>query len=302
MCKINGRLPWWIILIGRIVKNISNEYTVISNSGDISVLKPRGKFRYLDETIKVGDFVEYNDDMIVKVLERKNTFLRPFISNVDYVIIITSLKRPDINYELLDKFLINVEIENVTPIIVITKMDLGSEEEIKNLHKNMKYYEKYYNVFYSNYEGIVMKDSFLALLNDKIGVVSGQTGAGKSHLLNTLRSDLNLKTQDISDALGRGKHTTRHTELIKIENFYIADTPGFSSLDLSHIKSTNLKECYPEFVEVLNMCKYNECTHTHEPNCIVKKRVEDGLILKSRYDNYLKLYQMIKEEEKFFKR
>ena len=130
-------------MIGRIIKNISNEYTVISNSGEISTLKPRGKFRYLDETIKVGDFVEYNDDMIVKVLERKNTFLRPFISNVDYVIIITSLKRPDINYELLDKFLINVEIENVTPIIVITKMDLGSEEEIKNLYENMKYYEKY---------------------------------------------------------------------------------------------------------------------------------------------------------------
>lgn len=302
MRKINGRLSWWIILIGRIIKNISNEYTVVSDNNEITTLKPRGKFRFLDENIKVGDFVEYNENMILRVLERKNTFLRPFISNVDYVIIITSLKRPDINYELLDKFLINVEMENVTPIIVITKMDLGSSDEIKSLYENMKYYEKYYHVFYSNYEGLVMKDSFLSLMSDKIGVVSGQTGAGKSHLLNTLREDLKLKTQDISDALGRGKHTTRHTELLRIENFYIADTPGFSSLDLSYIKSTNLKECFPEFVEVLNKCKYNECTHTHEPNCIVKERYEKGLILKSRYDNYLKFYEALKNQERTYRK
>ena len=239
---------------------------------------------------------------ITKILERKNTFLRPFISNVDYVLIITSLKRPDINYELLDKFLINVESENVTPIIVITKTDLASSTEICELDQNMAYYRKFYNVFYSDYNGLKEKDSLLKLLDNKISVVSGQTGAGKSHLLNTLKEDLHLKTQEISDALGRGKHTTRHTELIKIENFYIADTPGFSSLDLINIKSKNLKECFPEFVEELNKCKYNECTHTHEPSCIIKQKLQEGTILKSRYENYLKFYLDLKENEKVYKR
>ncbi|MBP5343070.1 ribosome small subunit-dependent GTPase A [bacterium] len=289
-------------MVGRIIKNISNEYTVLSDNGDILNLKPRGKFRYLEENIKVGDFVEFDLNTITKILERKNTFLRPFISNVDYVLIITSLKRPDINYELLDKFLINVESENVTPIIVITKTDLASSTEICELDQNMAYYRKFYNVFYSDYNGLKEKDSLLKLLDNKISVVSGQTGAGKSHLLNTLKEDLHLKTQEISDALGRGKHTTRHTELIKIENFYIADTPGFSSLDLINIKSKNLKECFPEFVEELNKCKYNECTHTHEPSCIIKQKLQEGTILKSRYENYLKFYLDLKENEKVYKR
>lgn len=288
-------------MTGRIVKNISNEYTVenISTKEKIT-LKPRGKFRYKDEDLKVGDMVEYDNMSIYKVLERKNTFLRPFISNIDYSIIVMSLKMPDINYELLDKFIINMEEENVTPIIIITKCDLATSTEIEDCKEKMEYYKKYYNVFYSSKSGLEKEKEFFEIINNKITVLSGQSGAGKSSLLNTFDSNLNLKTQDISLALNRGKHTTRYTELLEINNSYIADTPGFSSLDLTSIKSTDLKEYYKEFVDHLNECKYNQCVHVHEPGCIIKDLVEKNEILKSRYDSYIKFYNEIKEKEKNF--
>ena len=244
--------------------------------------------------------VEFDEDKIVKVLDRKNTFRRPFVSNVDYLIIVSSLKMPDLSFELLDRFIINAEIENVTPIIIFTKLDLMSEEELKNIKNSLDYYSKYYQVFYSNYDGLLKRDDFLNLLCYKISVITGQTGAGKSHLLNTLKEGLNLKTQEISTALNRGKHTTRHTELLNIDNIYIADTPGFSSLELDNIKSTNLKECFIEFTKHLNECRFNECLHLSEPDCAIKRLTSSGEILKSRYDSYTKFYQEIKEKEKYY--
>ena len=278
-------------MTGRIIKIISNEYTVLGDDNIAYLLKPRGKFRYDKAELKVGDIVEFDESTITKIYERKNTFRRPFVSNVDYLIVVQSLKRPDISFELLDRFLVNAEIENVKPIIVFTKLDLLSKEEYDALSPSLSYYEKYYNVFYSNYDGLVKREDFLNLLCYKISVITGQTGAGKSHLLNTLKEGLNLKTQDISDALNRGKHTTRHTELINIDNAYIADTPGFSSLELVDIKSSNLKECFGEFVPHLNECRFNECMHISEPGCMIKELVIKGEILESRYSSYVKLYK-----------
>ncbi len=285
-------------LTGRIVKNISNEYEVLSSDNNRFLVKPRGVFRKDSLIPKVGDIVQFNETTILKIEKRKNDFIRPFISNVDYVILVTSAKRPDISFELLDRFLINIEQQDTEAIIVVSKCDLLSESEEKELKKSLSYYSKYFNVFYSRYEGLDDKEGFYKLLNNKISVVSGQTGAGKSHLLNTLDKTLTLKTDDISVALGRGKHTTRHTELLSVSGLLIADTPGFSSLEISEIKSTDLKEYYKEFVEVLNECKYNQCTHTHEPECKVKELVQNGLILKSRYDSYLKFFAELKELEK----
>lgn len=285
-------------LTGRIVKNISNEYEVLSSDNNRFLVKPRGIFRKDSLIPKVGDIVQFNETTILKIEKRKNDFIRPFISNVDYVILVTSAKRPDISFELLDRFLINIEHQDTEAIIVVSKCDLLSEIEEKELKNSLSYYSKYYNVFYSRYDGLDDKEGFYKLLNNKISVVSGQTGAGKSHLLNTLDPNLTLKTDDISIALGRGKHTTRHTELLSVSGLLIADTPGFSSLEISEIKSTDLKEYYKEFVEVLNECKYNQCTHTHEPECKVKELVKDELILKSRYDSYLKFFAELKELEK----
>ena len=286
---------------GRVIKNISNQYDILAE-GAIYSAKARGIFKHDKETIKVGDFVEFSDGVITKIHERKNTFIRPQISNVDNILIVTSLKRPDINYNLLDEFIINVLSEDVNPILIFTKVDLLTEEELKEELKSIRYYEKYYDVFLADYEGIKNKEKFIELINGKTLVISGQTGAGKSHLLNTLNPNLMLKTQDISEALGRGKHTTRHTELLNIEGALIADSPGFSSLDLTYIKETNLKEYYPEFVERLNTCKYNECMHIKEPSCAIKKAVEDGEILKSRYESYVKFYTELKENPKNYKR
>ena len=285
-------------MTGQIIKLNSGVYTVRFSDDSVLECKPRGKFRYKDENIKVGDFVEVENSSIAKVLPRKNTFIRPSISNIDYCILVMSLKRPDVDFELLDRFLINITEEKVEVIIVFTKSDLLNEDELKTIKPIIEYYQKYYNCFYSSYDGLHEKDAFLSLVENKLCVVSGQTGAGKSHLINTLDSSLNLFTQDISDSLNRGKHTTRHTEILKVLNAYIADTPGFSALDITHIKSTDLKEYYPEFVDRLNMCKFNQCMHINEPDCIVKKDTENGQILRIRYNSYLKFFNELKEIEK----
>jgi len=280
---------------GKIIKNISNTYTVYSNS-KLYELKPRGIIKYNKEDLKVGDIVEF-DNTINKVLKRKNSFLRPFISNVDYSIIVTSLKKPDINFELLDRFIISSINEGVEPILVFSKKDLLNEDEFNDVNKSIEYYKKYYNVFYSTKVGLENLDEFKNILKDKTSFVSGQTGAGKSHLLNTLSPSLKLNTQEISLSLNRGKHTTRHTEIMMIDDMFIADTPGFSSFELE-IEVNDLKSKFIEFNEHINECKYNECSHTHEPDCIIKELVSNGLILKSRYESYIKFYDELKEKYK----
>lgn len=286
---------------GKIIKLVAGVYTVIDEKEKLYQVRPVGKFRYHSISPKVGDNVEFTPESITKVYERKNSFVRPSIANVDYCLLVMSLKTPDFSVELLDRFLINIIRGDTEPVIVITKCDLGDEKEIKDLKETMKYYEKYYKVFYSGLQGITNRDEFENLLRGKTSVLSGQTGAGKSHLLNMIYPELSLETQEISMALGRGKHTTRETTLYDIHGMYLADTPGFSSLDFSDIKPTNLKEYFPEFVELLNKCKYNECLHISEPGCIVKEKVEKGEILKSRYDDYLKIYTELKSNKQFWR-
>ncbi len=166
----------------------------------------------------------------------------------------------------------------------------------------MAYYSKYYKVFYSSKNGMENRSEFDLILKGKISVLSGQTGAGKSHLLNTIYPELSLETQEISKALGRGKHTTRETTLYEIGEKFIADTPGFSSLEFYDIEPTDLKEYFPEFVELLNKCKYNQCLHISEPGCIIKEKVANGEILKSRYDSYLKIYTELKNNKPVYRR
>jgi len=270
--------------IGRIIKQISNDYTVELES-ELVICKPRGKFRKMDLSPIVGDFVtiDYENKYIIDIEKRKNELIRPRIANVDYAVVITSVQIPEFSSNLLDKLLVNIEYNNIEPIICFTKMDLISEIKKKEIHGYIDYYRKIgYKVYLNTDEEL--KDVF----KDKIAVLTGQSGAGKSTLLNKLDSTLKLETNEVSLALGRGKHTTRHTEFIPICGGYIADTPGFSSLSFEGMSDVDIRDNFIEFNDYRDKCEYSDCMHYNEIDCEVKRKVSEKEILESRYDNYLK--------------
>lgn len=267
---------------GRIIKQISNDYTVFAHDKTY-VCKCRGIFR--KEGIKplVGDFVEFHPDkkLIERILPRKNELVRPPVANIDQAIIITSLKEPDFSTNLLDKLLSIIDYHNIKPIIILTKLDLLSEQEKNFLMPMIAYYRQYYEI-YENHDLEAIKNC----LKERVSVLTGQSGAGKSTLLNHLDPSLQIATGEISKALGRGKHTTRHVELLSLYGGLVADTPGFSAIDLKGMTKEDIRNSFPEFRNFT--CEYRDCMHVNEQNCEVKKLVLENKILKSRYENYLK--------------
>lgn len=269
---------------GIITKQISNDYTVVTKE-KIKVCKARGKFRKLNITPLVGDkvIIDEENDYILEVLPRRNSLVRPAIANIDQAIIITSLKKPDFSSNLLDKLLTIIEYNNIKPIIIFTKADLLTEQEFENLNKYINYYKKIgYEVYINN-----QIDQIKTIFKNKTSVFTGQSGAGKSTLLNKLNIHLNLKTSEISLALNRGKHTTRHSELLKVEGGLVADTPGFSAIEFTGMSKSDIRDNFIEFNNYRHDCKFNNCMHDKEIKCKIKEKVEDGTILKSRYENYL---------------
>lgn len=265
---------------GKIIKIISNKFTVLADKEYDCIA--RGKFRNLKITPIVGDNVVFDDKqhVILEIKNRKNELVRPPVANIDQAVIVVSVKEPDLDLYLLDKLLCIVEYNNIKPIICFTKTDLLNDrnefEDIKNYYKKIGYL-----VFENKDEEI--KEIF----KDKITVFAGQSGAGKSTLLNILDSSLDLKTGVISKALGRGKHTTRHVELLKLLDGWCADTPGFSSLSLSEMDINHIKDNIIEFHDISHLCAYRDCMHYKEDDCEVKRRI--GIdIMQSRYDNYIK--------------
>lgn len=268
---------------GLIIKNISNIWTVKNDSG-LYNCKASGKVRNDKLIPLVGDQVIFDEEnnYIQKVLPRKNFLDRPNVSNVDQVLIITSVKEPNLDLYLLDKLLLISEYNNLTPIICFTKLDLL--DDLSELNNLRLYYEKIgYKVLYNN-----EYDDFKTLFKDKITVFTGQSGAGKSSLLNKLDKNINLKTGEISLALGRGRHTTRHTELFAIYGGYLVDTPGFSSLNIDNILLEHIKENMKDIFYYSHDCLYKGCNHIKEEACFVKEQVQKQEIIQSRYDNYLK--------------
>ncbi len=276
---------------------IGGLYTVIDENKISHELKARGKFRHTKESPVVGDRVIFDDKFITNILTRKNLLNRPPLANIDQAIIINSCVEPDFSFNLLDRFLLLIEHENITPIIVLTKTDLIAKDNLKKLKVKMTYYEKYYQVIYTSTKTLEGTNKFRELFKDKISIFAGQTGAGKSSLLNVLAPSLDLKTDAISKALGRGKHTTRHSEMYELFGGLVADTPGFSKLDFFAIKEEEVPDCFIDFFELSSGCKYRGCKHLDEPNCNVKKELEKGNILPERYRNY----QLIMEEIKNIK-
>lgn len=275
---------------GKIIKIISNDYTVLAND-KCYVCKPRGKFRNMKITPLVGDNVIFDEkaNYLLEIEERRNELVRPYVANIDQVFIIASVKHPNLDLNLLDKLLVLIEYNNIKPVICFTKLDLLNDDELNHINDLRGYYEKIgYDVYYNN-ELDLIKECF----KNKITVFTGQSGAGKSTLLNHLNVSLNIETNEISEALGRGKHTTRHVELIRMLDGLVADTPGFSSLDLSSMSKSDIRDNFIEFNLYREECHYSDCMHHKEQNneCAIKRKVETKEILESRYLNYIKFIE-----------
>ena len=267
---------------GQIVK-ISSDLYFVNYEDEVFPCKCRGLFRKEHITPVVGDYVLFSKDkkLIEEVKPRKNVFDRPKVSNIDQAFLITSLKLPDFSLNLLDKFITLMEIHHVKPIICITKGDLLGKEELEKIKNILSYYEKIGYVVLYNTDLNIIKE----YMKNKTSVFTGQTGAGKSTLLNHLNPSWNLETGEVSEALGRGRHTTRVVELFDFLGGKVMDTPGFSSLELNEYSTEQIKNAFREFA--LYPCPFQDCSHTKEAECCVKKAVLENNILESRYLNYL---------------
>ncbi len=270
---------------GIIIKNISNDY-VVKSKDLLYTCKARGKFRRENITPIVGDncIFDENKKYITEILPRRTELVRPPIANIDQAFIITSVKEPEFSSNLLDKLLCIIEYNNITPVICFTKLDLLEPEEKEKTEKIINYYKTIGYKVYKNTEIEEIKKQF----KERVTVFTGQSGAGKSTLLNKLNPELNLKTNIISQALGRGKHTTRHVELIEMFDGLIADTPGFSSISFIGMKNEDIRDNFIEFNEYRHLCEYKDCMHISEENCEIKKQVNQKNILETRYENYIK--------------
>lgn len=274
---------------GLIIKNISDLYIVKSNN-TIYKCKAKGLFRKEKITPTVGDKVIFDEKkmVITNILDRKNMLVRPPISNVDQAVIVMSVVNPEFSTNLVDKLINVIEFNNIKPILCLSKLDLLDEK--KEINKYINYYK---NI---GYEVILNTeiDKIKKILKDKITVITGQSGVGKSTLLNMVDSSLKLKTNEISFALGRGKHTTRHVELIEIFDGLVADTPGFSSLSFLEMTKEDIRDNFIEFNNYKDKCKYKDCMHLKEDDCEIKRMVNSNVILRSRYENYQKFVNEVK--------
>ncbi len=283
---------------GRIVKSLAGFYYV-DNGSEIIQCRARGKFRKDDVKPLVGDYCDYeiegeNDGYVMHIHPRKNMLIRPPICNVDQAILVFSRNNPAFSTLLLDKFLAIIEHFEIEPIICISKMDLVSDD---NIEKHVEDYRRAgYRVLTISSKEKQGLQEFKELFKDKISFITGQSGVGKSSLLNALDDNLNIETNEISKALGRGKHTTRHVELLPLFGGYVGDTPGFSSLELE-MDPVELAQSYHDFQELSWQCKFRGCLHVSEPQCAVKAAVEQGMITKERYDHYLQYLQEVKKKK-----
>ena len=287
---------------GQIRKAISGFYYVEAD-GELIQCKGRGVFRNRGISPLVGDFVTYvpdgeNDATITVVHERRNELVRPPIANVDQALLVFSMVEPAFSLHLLDRFLVVVESFGIEPVICLTKKDLAQESERSIVEEAAAYYEQMgYDVIRTFIKDESLFETLKPYLKEKTTVLAGQSGVGKSTLLNTMLPELELRTGEISDALGRGRHTTRHVELHEVAGGLVADTPGFSSLDFDHIEKEELPHYFLDFDEVSADCKFRGCLHLKEPKCAVKDKVDAGDIPRHRYDHYLQFMQEITDRK-----
>ena len=287
---------------GQIIKALSGFYYVEEKESQvIYTTRARGQFRNTQTTPLVGDFVEFQADntkegYVMKILPRYSQMIRPAVANVDVALLVASVTEPQIQPKLLDRFLVYLESENIEPILYFSKMDLtdqASESDKDRIDQFIKVYKEvgYQVILSTDLDGNF--DQLKDIVANRTMVVVGQSGVGKSTLLNRLLPDLDIKTGEISTSLGRGRHTTRHTELHDIFEGKVADTPGFSSIDIDQLDKVLLSNYFKEMRAIQDQCKFRGCTHIQEPKCAVKAALEAGEIAQSRYDSYLQIFQEI---------
>ncbi|MCT4594896.1 MAG: ribosome small subunit-dependent GTPase A [Anaeromicrobium sp.] len=287
---------------GIITKGIGGFYYIQDEDGKMYECRARGKFRKEKITPLVGDRVSisisYDDKgMIEKIENRETKLIRPPVANVDQAVIVFAVKRPNPNILLLDRFLVMAERENLDIVICFNKVDL-SEEELNNLKE---IYDKTgYKLLETSTKLNSGVEEFKHILKDKITVFAGPSGVGKSSLLNATQPNLQLKTGEISLKNKRGKHTTRHVELLKLDfGGWVLDTPGFSSLDLDFVEELDLQYYFKEFEPLIGSCKYTGCKHINEPECAIKEAIKNGKISESRYNNYVNLLDEIEKNRRY---
>ncbi len=291
---------------GKIIKGIAGFYYVHTPDNDVIYeCKAKGIFR--NQRIKplVGDDVEIDTDnqppgegTIADILQRRNELIRPAVANVDQALVLFAAARPAPNLNLLDRFLIMMEKQGLDTIICFNKMDIVSEQEASKLKET---YEKCGSrVLYASLlkqEGI---SELYALMKGKTTVLAGPSGVGKSTLINLLQPRIHMETGAVSEKIERGKHTTRHSELIFVEqDTYVCDTPGFSSLNLIDMKKEELREYFAEFREYEENCRFLSCSHLSEPGCAVKEALKQQKISAVRYENYTLLYEELKNQKRY---
>lgn len=279
---------------GIIIKGIGGFYYIKTDEGIIEC-KARGKFRYNSLKPMVGDRVtikvENEKGVIEDIHERSSELIRPTVANVTQAFVVFAIKNPDINLDLLNRFLTLCEYNDIHAVVCLNKEDLCTEEEKENLKELIN--DIGYEVLFINAKEGKGFDALKERLEHNITVLCGPSGAGKSTLLNSFIDREHMETGSVSEKIGRGKHTTRHSELIDVDNGYLVDTPGFTTLDVTFIDRDSLKYCFPEFNDYNNLCKFNGCNHYKEPKCAVKEAVEEGKINKLRYEFYIKTLEEI---------
>ena len=290
---------------GKIIKGIAGFYYIYAEDGQVYECKAKGIFRKDNQKPLVGDNVEISildenekEGSVTAILPRKNSLIRPAVANVDQAFVIFAMENPKPNYMLLDRFLIMMEQQGIPAVVCFNKKDLGTEEELDFLYRT--YTQCGSRVILSSAlkgEGI---SEIHEILRGKTTVVAGPSGVGKSSLTNSLQREIQMETGEISKKLKRGKHTTRHSQVIPVgEDTFLVDTPGFSSLYLTDMEEQELKNYFPEFREYEEECRFQGCRHIHEPGCAVKEALEADKISRLRYEDYLALHQELKEKRRY---
>lgn len=292
---------------GKIIKGIAGFYYVHIESGGIYECKAKGIFRNRKIKPLVGDNVEIEiidqsskKGNITDILPRKNELIRPAAANIDQSLIIFAVTNPEPNYNLLDRFLVMMDYQNVPTIICFNKLDLAKEQVPQRVEKLAEVYRQcgcdvVFTSTYNNH-GI---DELKSLMENKTTILAGPSGVGKSSLTNLLLPDANMETGDVS-RIGRGKHTTRHSEIFNLYgSTYVCDTPGFTSLMLPELEKEELRFYFPEFRQYEGKCRFNGCVHINEPECAVKRAVDEGKISDIRYKSYKELYEELKNQKKY---
>lgn len=292
-------------MTGKIMKGIGGFYYVYVEGAGLYECRAKGIFRNKKVKPNVGDIVdidviseEEKTGNLTVIHKRKNQLIRPMVANVDQALVIFAIHEPEPNFQLLNRFLIMMEKQQVPVIICFNKMDLATEEEKEQLRRD--YENSGCRVLFSSAQEGEGIPEIKSLLKGKTTVMAGPSGVGKSSTLNSISEEKQMETGVVSEKIKRGRHTTRHSELIYLgEDTYLMDTPGFSSLYLTDIDKEELRFYFPEFAEYENQCRFNGCSHIHEPGCAVKEALEEGKISRLRYEDYCYLYEELANARKW---